>query len=274
MHRSSGGWARLSATAGMSSVLTLLGAVLVNVVTDGWNPVLVAVLLAFAGGYVVFDVWKARESAREAHGALEEAEALAAGAREIATKATSRLMVAVDDVLNPLFVQMDRAADTSLTYSARMQQIGIAYELIFGGLRRLITADVRVRTTYYTLHKRPVRSLRLWSSSGRRGTVPSEFTEDDPAGRVLLRILDRGVVHQDRPAHGYEGLAEITADHPILAVAPVWSSGDPVGILLIDAPAYSEIAGDDLLLVDLFAKLLGLLHHRSTRAPGMEGDEG
>jgi hypothetical protein len=159
-----------------------------------------------------------------------------------------------------------------------MQYIGEARELIFEGLRRLIKVDGRVGTSYYRLREGPVRSLWLWSSTGRRGTMPTEFAEVGVLGDALFGVLDEGAVYQPRRMNGEngrlkggKGLTEITPDHPILAIAPVWSRAKPVGMLFVDVPAESEVAEEDLYLVDLFAKLLGLLTTLSDRFASIEG---
>src|SRR5262249_23766220 len=99
------GWARL---AGLSALLTTVVAVLVNIATSKWNPYVVVALVIASLAFAVLEILRARANVNEALAAKGEAESVAKNAIEIATDATSRLMVAVDDILNPLLVLMDR----------------------------------------------------------------------------------------------------------------------------------------------------------------------
>ncbi|HEX8345230.1 MAG TPA: hypothetical protein VF657_10935, partial [Actinoplanes sp.] len=207
---------KIAVLAGASVLLATGVSALVNIATDAKGPRPIGALLALTVLFAGYEALRAKLNADELLAAERAAETIADDARKSVDTARNRLTVAVDDVISPLVEHIDRAKDPSLGALERRQHLSIATEQVCAGLRQLIKAEGRLRTTFYTLDAPMARSLSLWSATGRAGFMPEHIAEDDAPGPLLFRILDTGIVPQQ--AKDRKVLTKFTGGYPILAV--------------------------------------------------------
>jgi hypothetical protein len=224
-------------------------------VAGEWRVVLMACGAVFTAAATGVPLWQ------QARAAQARADAVAA-----AQEARVAMRVALQDALDPFAALLAQIA----TVRPRQKPLlrGEAIELALTTIVQISQSPAgaaqgehtRLRACYFTLDRGPPRRLIAQTYAGRAGGPTVVLDETTQAGQFLLRIAGSGwTVIED--LHGMHTPVWWDQEHQYRAFAagPVPGLGDePTGLLVIDALHPVGLAGVDLALVKLIARLLGL----------------
>lgn len=224
--------------------------------TQGWQRVSLVViggvLTAVAAGV---PLWAQARTARA------RADALAA-----AQSARAAMRVAMEDALDPiasLLVQLEtarRGDRTRLRAQAALLCLTTISQLGTMPAPPAVDAPRRLRVCFFRLEPGRPRRLVPQTYAGRVGVPSVTFDETTKAGQLLFRIVDDGWrivddTDRQRPAVWWDD----EHDYRTWAAGPVpGATGQPVGLITVDAPDPGSLQDLDLPLVRLLARLLAL----------------
>ncbi len=183
------------------------------------------------------------------------ASAARADATAAAQDARAAMRVTLDDALDPIVHLIARTSDAKGPDKARCR--GEAIQLTVNTVAALTDAD-RVRVCFFTLQDGPPVQLHLDAFAGRAGAPDVVLAAGTAAGNAAIRALTKGqwILLDDITVQVPPFCWDHAPEYRTVLIGPVDRSGQPVGLLTLDALRPGEIANVDQALLHLLAQLL------------------
>lgn len=248
-------WVWLLPAVVLAATAAWLAGVASGRVGGEWRGVLTACGAVFTAAATGVPLWQ------QGRASQARADAVAA-----AQQARVAMRVALQDALDPFAALLAQIATAKPRQKPMLR--GEAIELALTTIVHISQPAVggaegephRLRACYFTLDRGPPRRLTAQTYAGRAGSPTVVLDETTQAGQYLLAIADSGwTVIND--LYGMATPVWWDQDHQYQAFAagPVpRPGGQPAGLLVVDALEPAGLAGVDLPLVKLIARLLGL----------------
>lgn len=190
---------------------------------------------------------------------------LAARQRDVIISKQADFRVAVNDLLQPLIVELGRALAATGQERARLLAGLVPLALVMAAL---LLGEERTRASYFRMGRdeNGVMIFRPAHSSGRAGQPRTTFRNDRDPGRRLLQDL------LGEP--GYDFCPDVTVDPPDgyaggdrgyrTYLSVLARNGDKIaGIVTVDSPASGDLSANDRHFLSVVATIIAIAENEA-----------